>query len=103
MPNTNDYSNDLYGTIFTGRKSIIDVSASSHKEPETPNVPYLSVRFGGFSMIMSYERAEEMATNVQNFIDAGLYDEAQAEQAALELARALVAKANAKLEAEADA
>jgi len=100
---SSDYSNDLYGTIFTGRKSIIDVSASSHEDPETPNVRYLSVRFGGCNLIMSYERAEEMAKTVQNFIDADLYDEAMAEQAALELARALVAKAEAKLEAEADA
>ena len=103
MPSTNDYSNQIYGSIFTGRKSIIDVSDSSYSEAETPNMRFLSVRFGGFSLIMSYERAEEMARNVQNFIDADLYDEAQAEQAALELARALVAKANAKLEAEADA
>ena len=100
---SDDYSSELHGTIFTGRKSIIDVSDSSYSEAETPNMRFLSVRFGGFSLIMSYERAEEMATNVQNFIDAGLYDEAQAEQAALEVARALVAKADAKLEAEADA
>ena len=103
MPSTNDYSNQIYGSIFTAARSSIDVTSSIHEDPDQPTTRFLSVRFAGFSMIMSYERAEEMATNVQNFIDAGLYDEAQAEQAALELARALVAKANAKLEAEADA
>ena len=103
MPSTNDYSNELYGTIFTGRKSIIDVSESSHEDPDQPTTRFVSVRFGGFSRIMSYERAEELARDIHNFIDAELYDEAQAEQAALELARALVAKADATLEAEADA